>query len=169
MRALLLHDIDDLCVGVDILPRGLKHGRSREIRDAQVAVLPVKPFDDGDRRVIERDAPGVGGRNAGLARELERQHFGPGDIDSVIDAWKLADGELAVFIEYGAFGPHPAERGAFALQVAEVLNGFPGRLDRARSLVHTFKFDDGWRRAPAFINRSQIDPFVARAKRADAA
>ncbi len=150
----MLHDVHDFGVSVVVLVRGLQHGRGGQVGNAQVSTFPVKPFDEGNRRAIEVNATGIGRRDTRCAREMQRQHFGPGNVDGVVDARELADGQLAVFIQQGAFGTHTAKRGALALQVAQVFGGFRARLDCTRCLVHPLKLNQRRRRAPTFSNRT---------------
>ena len=155
---------------VGVGPLYSKHGRSRNVHRALAVYMPIEATDQGDWHTIAIDEPGFGRRDTCGICQIQGKHFALRDRTLVHDTWKLADRQMAVVVDDGAFGAQTAKRCTPAAQISKVGGSFAVAFDRASRGEQHAKFDQGWGRAAVFLEPALKNAaFILKAQRADAA
>src|SRR5690606_17836190 len=118
--------------------------------DAAIGAVAVETPDDGHRSVVDVNDARWRGVDARARRQYQGQHLSPRDAARIAHAREFADGEPPVLVHHRALGPQAAKRGAFALQVAQVLGRFLSALQRIAGLKDPIKLDE-WRGTAAAL------------------
>lgn len=106
------------------------HRRRRDVHEPPAPRGAIEPSNQRDRVAIAVNQPDVGGFDPGAASKPYRQHLSSRDRALVGDAGKLADRQMPLVIDDGAFRAQSAERCAATAQIGEIGCGFGVGLDR---------------------------------------